>query len=348
MTKRFGHIDFLRAVSILGVICIHTYWYFLTTPLNSFIWNYLQFVVVGFIFCSGYVLSSRYQQMSFTFPPLVRFYKNRFLRLLLPFYFYLCFYYLLWIFFPNLIHGIYLKKDVNFLEKSFLLVGGIDSSWLPLLFLQLSLVFPLLMFVFKKNLWGIWTVVTLGVSIFFSIHPFPYDMYKLVMVIPWSFIFGLGAWISHLDQTNSKKTYWTFSLSSGVCFFLFYLVLSSWKRSLYLIDHKYPPDIFHLSYGLFFSFLLLSVYQLVLKSFTFVTKVSFQISSVSYQLFFVHYIILDILIGGKHLVSIGPLFESLLTIVISFSLAKLLTILQQKLTLLRMRNTLSSKKKLLL
>lgn len=298
-TKRFEYIDFLRSVAIIGVIAIHTLSYHLTTSIITFIWNYLHFVVVAFVFCSGYVLTARYKDSFTSFSKTILWYKKRCIRLLAPFYFYLIVHFSLLFLFPQYFSGLDLQKSPDYILKSFFLIGGANVSWLPLLFLELTLLFPIFMRA-KKNFLFFYIAFSIFVTIFFTIIIFPYNYYRFVMWIPWSFIFLFSIFVAKTEQghsSNSKINYIFFigCLVSGLLFLILNVLGPSFHRSFTLIDHKYPPDFYYLSYAFFITCLLGFLSRFI--PWNSWTKVTIRaISENSYQIFFIHYILLDFIL----------------------------------------------------
>ncbi len=253
--KRVQHrllpVDFLRSVAIIGVIVTHVYSYNLTNATNYAIWNYLHFVVVAFVFCSGFVMTAKYQYVLTDVTKIFVWYKKRFVRLLIPFYLYLFVHYTLWFLFPHFFSGLGLEKSPAFLLQSLLLIGGINLNWLPLLFIQLTILFPLFIFLIRKrNFLICYVVFAIMTTLFFTIQTFPYGYYRLVMWIPWSLILLLA-------MKNSKK-YILFSAISFTLFSILYMLFQTLHRSLTLIDHKYPPDFYYLSYATSITLLIFS------------------------------------------------------------------------------------------
>lgn len=320
---RYFHIDFLRAVAILGMCAIHVYAYRQLSSLDTAIWNYLNFVVVGFVFCSGYVLFAKYADV-LRQKNIFGWYKKRILRLLLPFYVFLVIYSLLVWLFPALFHGFDLQLNPIFFVKSiFLMEGGLGLSWLPLLFIELMILFPFLAYFWKhkkKALYG-YTAVALASAIFFTLYSFPYEHYRLVMWLPWSLvvIFSFYAFVRD-EKYSPLKNYLSYMAIFGLLFAALYSQWDQFDRSYLLTKNKYPPNMFFLLYASFGSSLVLVIsYWKVflwkpLKRFVLFT------SLVSYTLFFVHFIVLDFALTTKFFVGLNsPL--PLTAVVIGISLA---------------------------
>lgn len=300
--KRFEQIDFLRAVAIVGVIAIHTLSYSLNNRVTYFFWNYLNFVVVSFVFCSGYVLTYLYKEKFRTDFKVVAWFIKRASKLLIPFYIYLAIHYSLWLIFPQYFNGAGLQKSTLFIFKSLFLLGGVDLNWLPLLFLQLTLLFPFFMKGLKQTmLLKIYIPFALLITIFFTLYRFPYAYYRPAMWISWSTILLLAIYIFSKDNadTSSRTTvsrYVKGAAISGALFagLMFYNYLN--HKSFQLVDYKYPPGLYYLLYGLCISFLILAIGEATMLKYPFIKKASLFLSKNSYSLFFIHYILLDLII----------------------------------------------------
>jgi len=301
MKKRASHIDFIRAVSIMGVIITHVYSYNLNTSLNFFIWNYLHFFVVAFVFCSGYVLVFQYKKNLSTIQNMSSWYVKRFKRLLIPLYVYLVSHYMLMSVFPALFSGLGLKWSTSFILKSIFLIGGIDLNWLPLLFIQLSLIAPF----FLRNLTNkpilvLCGMVSIAAAVFFTIKPFPYDYYRLVMWIPWSGIFLLALVIAHLELENESLQkdilrYVQAAFIFGIIFICLFFGrnLIQTSSQFVLTHHKYPPNFYYLSYAAGMSFILLLVSRFSFLQHNMFKSIYTFISINAFSLYFIHYIVLD-------------------------------------------------------
>jgi len=170
---RFEHIDFLRAVAIIGVIVTHILSYNLGTTLTNTIWNYLHFVVPVLIFCSGYVMYQKYATVRWTKESLVAWYKKRSIRLLQPYALWTLLHYALWYVFPKYFSGL-----------------GLDYGWLPLLFIELMIVTPFYLSVWKNQKLLLTMLISAStiVLLFFK----PSINYQFYMWIPWSIVLLLS------------------------------------------------------------------------------------------------------------------------------------------------------------
>lgn len=299
MKKRFEAIDFLRGVGILGVIATHVFSDNLINPLNTFIWNYLHFVITSFIFCSGYVMYIAYKDKVDNLKKLPSWYKKRLIRLLEPYYLYLIAHVGLVFILPLYFGGLGIQKNWHYIRQSIILTGGINENWLPLLFIELAVLFPLLLFALKKFKPLIWIYVSLAVvyTCYITLFPAPYSIYRWVMWIPWSLVFVLSWYFAKRDQEKaSTKIYLGISVVSAVVFTVLFLWFKDIHRSVTLIDNKYPPNLFYISYEFAVSFILLFIAKWHVLQQEWLVRMYTWLSSRSYGLFFVHFLYLDLIL----------------------------------------------------
>lgn len=301
MRKRFDNIDLLRAFGILGVIVVHILTYNLSSPIYKFLWNYLQFVVVGFVFCSGFVLASIYSEAFTNISSAAKWYKKRLIRLIIPFWIYLVVHYSLWIVFPNLFQGLGLVKTPMYFFQSAIFTGGTNLNWLPLLFLQLTFLFPIFTNLIKnKKLIVIYVLIAGLVTTYFTLVTFLYSYYRVAMFVPWSLVLILAMITAVKDKTeNALQTNLRYLVFAGFSFAV-YISLIGFNMlrnsSLNFYDHKYPPDFYYLFFGVALTFLFLILGKLKVWQNTYVKKFYFFVSNNSYQIFFIHYILLDMVL----------------------------------------------------
>lgn len=301
--KRFEHIDFLRSVAIVGVVAIHTLSYNLTNSINYQVWNYLNFVVVSFVFCSGYVLIAIYSDRLNSLSAIFSWYKKRLSHLLIPFYVYLLVHYMLWILFPNFFSGLGLQKNAEFIFRSLTLTGGANLNWLTLLFLELTLLFPILVYISKSKLWTVYyAIISITVTIIITVLRFPYEYYRGIMWLPWSTILLISIFFFFKEETDSNvrahtKRYLFSGILAAIIFSTLVWSHFVFQKSFQLVDYKYPPDLYYLSYGFFVTTIILILgEELKIHHSHMVKMVIRYISKHSYSLFFIHFIMLDFVI----------------------------------------------------
>jgi len=332
--KRFDEIDVLRALGIIGVIAIHILTYNLSSPIYKFLWNYLQFVVVAFVFCSGFVLSYFYQNYFSSFAKTLAWYKKRFIRLIIPFWIYLIIHYSLWFLFPNFFQGLGLSKNINYFISSAILIGGTNFNWLPLLFLELTLIFPIIVYLLsRKKYLFLYIFISGFVTLLFTFFRFPYSLYRLAMIIPWSLILFSAIYFSikgkvdkSVKQTNSRLL--IFGIVSFIVFINLYFLETYLGNNLNFYDHKYPPDFYYLLFGFSLTCFSLLIAKLEFWQNKIIKRAYGFISKNSYQIFFIHYIILDsvLTIGKKEIILQNPLTQ----FVIIFSVSIIIALIFQK------------------
>lgn len=280
MKARHLEIDILRGLSMLAIIFIHTASYHLSDKTALMIWDYSQFAVAVFIFCSAYIFFQR--PFNFGLKNIADYLKKRTSRLILPYYFFLIVYIIfLWFAEPKNI-------TPDFLFGSFTVLGGWGINWLVMLFLYLMLLMPILYFLKEKMNWLFYVFTFLGLlaaSLFMFYSPeLPY---RATMWLPWSLIIIFSIFFV---QYQGKK--WFFPVTIIASFILFLTlrqIQSASNHSLAQFDNKYPPNLYHLSYG-FFSIALL--YFISLKgffNFTPLKQFLFFLSKNSYTVFFIHF-----------------------------------------------------------
>ncbi len=327
--KRFFQIDFLRAFSIFIVIVIHVLQY--DAKGNSTIWflnNYLNFVVVGFVFCSAYVLETAYGNKLNDLKQIFFWWKKRIFRLLIPFYIYLIIHYLLWNLFPNLFNGFDLKNNFSYIKKTILLSGGVGANWLPLLFLELAFIFPFLKKMQKnKRILMFYILFCFGATGFYTysmlrgVSLFRY--FRTLMIFPYSLVALLAM---NFAEKESNRKYFVVLLLSFTFFILFFLAFPK-SLGIRMFDHKYPPDFFYLSYSLAMTILVIFISKLKIFQKQFLRKVILFSSVHAYDLFFASYIVNDFFQKQRKfcLVLDSPLTQLFLTIFSSYLIIYLLS-----------------------
>lgn len=280
---RIFAIDILRALAIIGVLVIHTLARFLGPTAINETWNYLEFVVITFVVCSGYVNWLSFQNNKKK--SLLAWYSKRFVRLYVPYVLYVAAVYVL---------------THSFSPASLTLTGGIDVGWLTLLFMQLALITPVYIWFTGNSRRNIFSLIFIGmislIVVFFPIAP----IYSRVAAwIPWSFVYLLGMNVAKIESTQKhgmKYYVAAFGLAAIV-----WLALAEFLRArgstLTFTLHKYPPDLFYLSYGIAATGALLFLVTLFEKVFAGMHSVVMFFSKHSYGMFFLHLLILNFLLA---------------------------------------------------
>ncbi len=282
--SRFGEIDFLRAFGILAIIVIHTNAYYLESPLAKFIWNYSQFAVQTFVFCSAYIFFQKEAfKKEFAF---FSYFKKRLKRLVLPYYYYLIFFIpLVSLLNPKRVGIDYIVRQVT------LTTTNLDLNWFIVLFLYFALLMPFISYLYKnkKLLFYLFCLLSLGSSLFFISNQLPIN-YKLTMWLPWSLIIIFALYFARFEQ---KKMFVIWSLFVSCILFLvlrYWLIIGS--HSLAFFDNKYPPNFYFLIYGIFLTILLFYLAKLRIFNMHYSRKVVHFLSIHSYSIFFIHFLLI--------------------------------------------------------
>lgn len=275
---RNNTIDILRGLGLFSVIFIHALAYYLNDKTAHFLWNYSQFAVQVFVFCSGYIFFVKYvPQTNFNW---ISYFIKRIKRLIIPYYIFLL------LFLPIVFFTEPKKIQIPFIIDNLLVKDGIDINWLILLFIQLTLVTIFLKYAINKKriLFYLYTALSFLSSFIFLFYVPPIN-YKLYMWLPWSLIL-IYCYYFTAHEKNKKFFIWTAFIFLGV--YISTLVLKQRiDGKLVFFDNKYPPNTYYLFYGLFsLNILYLLIQKDLFKPFQ---KFLSFLSIHSYELFFIHY-----------------------------------------------------------
>lgn len=278
---RYKTIDYLRGISILAMVLIHTSAYFLDKQIAAWLWNVNEFAVQVFVFCSAYIFFSKEGQASFNFWPYL---TKRFVRLLKPYYIFLLF------FLPINYYLIGKDFNLNYLWQNLSLTGGVDFNWLVLLFLYFALLFPLIAYLSQQRLKWFYFIGSLPLisSIIFLFYHFPFN-WKLIMWLPWSLLIFYAAYF--VKYQSNKVFHLLTLLGSCLLFVGLYLLQVKLGHSLKFYDNKYPPNLYFLVYGTLLIEILYCLSNLAVLQV--LTKPLYFLSRYSYQIYFVHIIVLE-------------------------------------------------------
>ncbi len=295
--KRHEHIDAVKAIATLIVMITHVLAYHLGNASTWFLWNYSHFVVVGLVFCSSYLFAQTHPigpyRISFEHI------KKRFLRLYTPYLIYICIHAVLMNMFPNLFLGYGWKKTWEFFVLTITLAGGVDFGWLTVLFIQIALLSPFILFITRHK--TLRTVYAGGMILFIIITTFlriPVSYSRLIAWLPWSSIVFLAFRYADWEKESPKRMRnitVALTIASGTVWLCFHMILLWMNLPYAFSSHKYPPDISYLSYGVAFTGLLLLILAKFQPLPPWISHQITYISKQSYQLFFIHFIYLDLI-----------------------------------------------------
>ena len=283
---RITEIDDLRGIAMAGMILIHTTYYFLSDKTAFFFWNYLQFAVQVFVFCSAFLFFQKTREVRhISVVYFLNYLKKRFIRLLVPYYVFSFFYFIALVILDRL--------SLQYVFDSVFLIAGIQINWLILLFLQLTVFIPILKFTYHKQKIVFFTLFLLSLfSAVFLLFTKLHISDRIVMWLPWLLVVFYTLFFVHL---RNNKLFPIFSLSVSAGGFIlgtFWLILSGHSLSLY--DNKYPPNIYYILYGIFWIEVLYILAKRGVFQFFASKKLLHFLSKYSYSLFFIHFLILYI------------------------------------------------------
>ncbi len=309
MKKRYLEIDILRGIAIFSMILIHTSYYFLNNKAALITWNWGQFAVPVLIFCSSYIFFQKNKNA-----PVISlsYFKKRITRLLYPYFIFLIFFLTLVLLFTP--EGFTTKYVV----QSILLTGGVSINWLVLLFIHMTIIFPLILMCFKqyKPILIIYAILSIASSCLFMFHKSPISN-KDIMWLPWSVI---PLFTLFFVLNEHKKNFMIFlSFISGLVFIISYYLVGIAHQNPGMYENKYPPTIYFLSFGtLMISLLYLLSKHLIRKRL--ITKLISFFSLYSYSIFFIHYTILVIMRESLKYVKFNWITFSLTLILITVTI----------------------------
>ena len=279
---RNNNIDYLRGLSIFIMVFLHASSYYLNTNLVKILWDYGHFAVAVFIFCSAYVFFIK--KFKFNLKSILAYIKKRILRLIIPYYVFLFFHIILLFVGKS-------KITLSYILKSITLTGGIDLSWLILLFIELIPIMILVKYLVekKRGLFYLYTIISLISALVFIFFKFPFN-YKFIMWLPWSSIVCF-TWFLYFFE---KKSWFYYMASFFLCayFILSRTMLNITNSSLILIKNKYPPNLYVISYGLLFITILYFLSKKGLFSVFLIKKFLDFLSINSYPIFFIHVLVI--------------------------------------------------------
>jgi peptidoglycan/LPS O-acetylase OafA/YrhL len=281
--KRYGYLDIMRGVSIVAMILIHTSAYFLKDKTAYFLWDINQFAVPVFIFCSAYLFYKKesHSKLNHT----VNYYKKRVVRLMVPYYIFLGIYLLL----------IWYAQPANitpsFLVANLTLTGGLDLNWLVLLFLYMSLLMPVLMYLYRSRVKLFYSYCFIAVlsSIWFLFFR-PVE-YRAIMWLPWSLLIPASWFIAEMESHYPTIVFTQIVLIATYALSRYSLLIQ--HSSLDHYRNKYPPNLYHISFGVISIIILFYACKVVdLYLYEPFKKAIIFFSTYSYQIFFTHFMII--------------------------------------------------------
>lgn len=281
--ERDKTIDNLRGLAMFAMMVIHSISYFFSDRLSFYIWDYNQWAVPVFFFCSFYLYFKKLKKISF-----FSYLKRRFLRMFIPYYIFLVFYYVLLYFFDK-------NKffNLNYLNANIFLSGGLDFNWLVLTFTYFIFLMPLISWLKKyKYFYYGFFLFSITSSVYFIFNPMNY---RLTMWLSWSTLIFFSMFFIK-NEKNWKKLFLTAALNIMV-FFILRVFEIKIGHNLTQYSNKYPPTLYHLTYGIFSTIVIFWLSKKNLFSYFNFDKLLYFLSVNSYSLFFIHILVMYFLIS---------------------------------------------------
>lgn len=279
--KRDKNIDNLRGLAMIAMIIIHATAYFLKDPLAFRIWDFLEWAVPVFLFCSFYLFYDKLKKFDFSqFPSYL---KKRLSRLIFPYWTFLLF------FLPPLFYFSPNKFNWNSISSNIFLYGGIDFNWLVLLFVYFTFLMPLIFFLENKKIiyYSLLTISVASSIIFIFYSPFDYraDMWISWLVFVYFTIF-------FLKNKHNKKNMTSLIVISFAAYLGTYFLEAKIGHNLTHYGNKYPPTLLHNSYGILSIIVLYYLSKKGIFSFLKFDRILKFFSINSYSIFFIHILVI--------------------------------------------------------
>lgn len=254
-TNRIIFIDYLKVIGLLCIILAH-----ISTDAN--ILQIRNFDVPLMVIISGYLAVESFKRALKKEKPFLRYYWKRISRLLIPTWIFLIVFFVVMTLFP--VNGLY-PYDNNFIINSFLLLDGISYVWIIRIFLICAFITPVIYYFDKiENNYIQFLILLLiyilyEITIFLKINEMNIVFeFILAYVIPYGIIYLLGM----ISTKTKPKTDAIISIICLIAFivsgYLIYLSTGIFQPTQLM---KYPPTIYYISYALFVSFMLLSIFK---------------------------------------------------------------------------------------
>ena len=144
---------------------------------------------------------------------------------------------------------------------------------------------------------------------------------------PWSLLIIFTFYFA--DQQDKKYFLLKTMLLSLLAFFLLRYVLSLNDHTLVLQYNKYPPNLYYLSYGVFWISFLYFLYQRLFSRFSLVNKCLGFFSQFSYEIFFIHFLIIYVISSSKYYKHLNYLTFSLVVFILTIIMQLILNYIKK-------------------
>jgi hypothetical protein len=216
------------------------------------------------------------------------YFQKRVGRLLVPYYIFLAVQIPLW-----WLHEPAKLQPINLIRVATLTTSGNDLSWLVLLFLMLAAVAPLMSLFYNRYRVLFYTHIgaALACATLFLFVKSPLH-FKLIMWLPWSLVV-VAAWYAARAQRLPLNLLTTAAVAMAISTAILYFR----GASLTQIDNKYPPNLYHLSFGLVVTGALWWASQAGIFRPRYLSDFISFLSRNSYSIYFIHFVLLYIFVS---------------------------------------------------
>lgn len=249
-------IDILKTIGILMIILAHV-------CDNKIIMQIRSFDVPLLVIVSGMLSISSCKKSK----SIKDYYKKRILRLIIPTYIFIIFYFIL-IKLLKIVVGDYdYRVDIAALIKSFLLMDGIGYIWIIRIYLLTAIITPLIIKLKELNKNKLYLGILIGIYIVYEITYLLIGDANLFLknilyyIIPYGCILAIGMECSEFNKKKSTKKYF-FGIIAMIIYvisaIIMYLIHGEY---IYTSVFKYPPRIYYISYAVFISMVLIIILE---------------------------------------------------------------------------------------
>ncbi len=253
--NRIIFIDYLKVIGLLCIILAHV------CP-DPTILQLRNFDVPLMVLISGYLAVGSFKRSLKKNRSFLNYIARRIYRLLIPTWIFLIIFFTIMSFFP--VNGAY-PYDIDYIIKSFLLLDGMSYVWIIRIFLICAVITPVI-YIFDKIksdfiqfLILIIAYILYEIAIFNKINEMNIVFeFILAYVIPYGIIYLLGMISTKTSAKADGIISLIFLIAFAVSGYILYLNTGILQPTQVM---KYPPTIYYISYALFVSFLLFSIFK---------------------------------------------------------------------------------------
>lgn len=254
-SSRVIFIDYLKVIGLLCIVLAHI-------STDTGILQIRNFDVPLMVMISGFLAVDSFKRNLKQNKSFLRYFWKRISRLLFPTWIFLIVFFSIMTMFS--VNGTY-PYEINFIINSFLLLDGLSYVWIIRIFLICTFITPIIYYFDKIENDYIQFLILLLIYILYEIAIFlkinEWNIifeFILAYIVPYGIIYLLGM----ISKKTSPKTD---RIISVLCLFTFivsgYLIYLNTGMFQPTQIMKYPPTIYYISYALFVSFLLFSIFK---------------------------------------------------------------------------------------